>query len=128
MDPNIDSMQQVGGLDRLAAVVDELAAEDLARLPDAQAAHRVLVLQRLLERLEGQWLRELAAVDGRGAAGAEHGVPAESTAAWLRHRTRMGHPDATNGSGSPAPCTAAPWPAPPRPSPTARSATCMRRR
>jgi Domain of unknown function (DUF222) len=28
----------------------------------------VLVLRSLLDRLEGQWLRELAAVDGRGAA------------------------------------------------------------
>jgi hypothetical protein len=54
----------------------------------------VLVLRRLLERREGQWLRELAGVDGRGAAGADHGTPAEATAGWLRHRTRMGHPDA----------------------------------
>ena len=34
--------------------------------------------------------RALADLDGRGAAGAEHGVPAASTAAWLRHRLRMG--------------------------------------
>jgi hypothetical protein len=54
----------------------------------------VLVLRRLIERLEGQWLRELAGVDGRGAAGADQGTPAESTTAWLRHRTRMGHTDA----------------------------------
>jgi hypothetical protein len=78
----------------LAAVVDELAGEDLARLPDAEAARRVLVLRRLIERLEGHWLRELAGVDGRGAAGADHGTPAEATAGWLRNRTRMGHSDA----------------------------------
>jgi hypothetical protein len=94
MDPNTHSTQRPGGLNRLAAVVEELAAEDPDALPDAEAAQRVLVLRGLLERLEGQWLRELAGVDGRGAAGADQGIPAESTAGWLRHRTRMGHPDA----------------------------------
>jgi hypothetical protein len=94
MDSNTHSVPAAGGLDRLAAVVEELAAEDLARLPDAEAAQRVLVLRGLLERLEGQWLRELAGVDGRGAAGADQGTPAEATAGWLRNRTRMGHSDA----------------------------------
>jgi hypothetical protein len=94
MNSNIDSMPAAGGLDHLAIVVDELAAEDLDRLSDAEAARRVLVLRALLERLEGHWLRELAGVDGRGAAGADHGTPAESTAGWLRNRTRMGHTDA----------------------------------
>jgi hypothetical protein len=94
MDPNTHSTQQPSGLDRLTVVVDELATEDLDAVPDSEAARRVLVLRRLIERLEGQWLRELAGVDGRGAAGADQGVPAESTAGWLRHRTRMGHPDA----------------------------------
>jgi hypothetical protein len=94
MNPNTHSMQQPGGLDRLAAVVDELAAQDLDALPDAQAAQRVLVLRRLIERLEGVFLRELAGVDGRGAAGTDHGGPVASTAAWLRARTRMGYPDA----------------------------------
>ncbi|HEV8163534.1 MAG TPA: hypothetical protein VGR74_03630, partial [Actinomycetota bacterium] len=92
MDPNTHSSQWPDGLGLLAAVVDQLAAEDLDALPDSQAAQRVLVLRGLLERLEGHWLRELAGVDRRGAAGAEVGVPAESTAGWLRHRTRMGHP------------------------------------
>jgi hypothetical protein len=59
------------GLRQLAAAVEELAAQELHTLPDAVAAARVLVLRRLLDRLEGQWLRELAGVDGRGAAGAE---------------------------------------------------------
>jgi hypothetical protein len=40
MDSNIHSIQQPDGLDRLAAVVDELAAEDPDTLPDAQAAQR----------------------------------------------------------------------------------------
>jgi hypothetical protein len=94
MDPNTHSVEWPASLAALAAVVDQLAAEDLDALPDSQAAQRVLVLRGLLERLEGHWLRELAGVDRRGAAGAEVGVPAESTAGWLRHRTRMGHPDA----------------------------------
>jgi Domain of unknown function (DUF222) len=94
MDPNTHSMQQPGGIGLLAAAVDQLATEDPDALPDAEAARRVLVLRGLIERLEGQWLRELAGVDGRGAAGADQGIPAESTAGWLRHRTRMGHPDA----------------------------------
>jgi hypothetical protein len=94
MDPNTHSTQQPGGLDRLAAVVEELAIEDLAGLTDAEAAQRVLVLRRLLERLDGHWLRELAGVDGRGAAGTDQGIPAASTAGWVRHRTRMGHTDA----------------------------------
>ena len=40
-------------------------------LADPVRAERVLVLRRLVDRLEGQWLKELAAVDARGAAGAE---------------------------------------------------------
>jgi len=93
MDPNTGSTRpQAGpaGLGRLAAAVNELAGQDLAGLPDAEAAARVLVLRGLLERLEGQWLRELAAVDARGAAGAEDGVRAASTAGWLRGRLRVG--------------------------------------
>jgi hypothetical protein len=94
MNPNTHSVQDSSGLDLLAAAVDQLATEDLDALPDSEAARRVLVLRGLIERLEGHWLRELAGVDGRGAAGAETGAPAESTAGWLRARTRMGYPDA----------------------------------
>jgi hypothetical protein len=94
MDSNTDSTELPVGLAPLAAAIDALAAEDLTPLPDAQAAARVLVLRGLLERLEGQWLRELAAVDARGAAGAEQGVQAPSTAGWLRRRARLGATDA----------------------------------
>jgi len=80
---------QPAGLARLAAAVDELAGQDLTGLPDPTAAERVLALRGLLERLEGQWLRELAAVDARGAAGAELGGRAPSTAGWLRARARL---------------------------------------
>jgi len=93
---NTYSIPVPAGLGRLAAVVEELAAQDLAALPAAEAAQRVLALRGLLERLEGQWLRELAAVDARGAAGAEDGTQADSTAGWLRRRLRAG---ATQASG-----------------------------
>jgi hypothetical protein len=126
MNPNTHSVQDSSGLDLLAAAVDQLATEDLDALPDSEAARRVLVLRGLIERLEGHWLRELAGVDGRGAAGAETGAPAESTAGWLRARTRMGYPDATNASASPERSTAAPSQAPPKPSPMATSATSTR--
>jgi Domain of unknown function (DUF222)/HNH endonuclease len=90
MSSNTSSIKGAGGLGRLAAAVDELAAQDLTELPDAQAARRVVALRRLLERLEGQWLRELAVVDARGAAGADQGTRADSTAGWLRARLRTG--------------------------------------
>src|SRR5918996_4232875 len=99
MDPNTHSIgsptsEAAGPTDELAAlaaVVDQLAAQDLDGLPDAARAERVLRLRRLVDRLEGHWLQELAAVDARGAAGAEAGIQAPSTAGWLRHRLRLGH-------------------------------------
>jgi hypothetical protein len=81
------------GTDRLAglvAAVDALATEDLGGLAETALAGELLELQRLLNRLEGQWLRRLAAVDARGAAGADQGEPTASTASWLRRRLRMG--------------------------------------
>src|SRR6266545_5017237 len=75
----------------LAAAVDALAGQDLAALPDPALAGQALQLRQLLERAEGEWLRRLAAVDGRGAAGAEDGDAGRhpSTAGWLRARARM---------------------------------------
>jgi Domain of unknown function (DUF222) len=73
----------------LAAVVDELEAEDLDRLSDSVRAERALGLRWLADRLEGQWLKELAGVDALGAAGADQGMAAPSTASWLRNRLRM---------------------------------------
>jgi hypothetical protein len=90
MDSNTHSTRSPGGLIGLAAVVDGLAAQDRAGLPDAVRAERVLALRRLLDRLEGRWLAALATLDAAGAAGAEHGVQAGSTASWLRARLRMG--------------------------------------
>jgi hypothetical protein len=78
------------GLEALAAAVEELAAQDLTGLSDGVRAERVLALRRLVDRLEGHWLSELATVDARGAAGADKGQQAASTASWLRGRLRMG--------------------------------------
>jgi uncharacterized protein DUF222 len=72
------------GLEDLAAVVEELAAQDLEGLSDAVRAERVLELRRLVDRLEGRWLQELAGVDAHGAAGADQGTQAPSTAGRLR--------------------------------------------
>jgi hypothetical protein len=95
MESNTYSILEDEGLDHLTAAVEKLAAENLNRLAHAKAAARVLTLRRLLDRLEGQWLRELAAVDGRGAAGADHGTQADATAGWLRARLRAGHRQAS---------------------------------
>jgi hypothetical protein len=78
------------GLAALEAAMGGLAAQDLNGLPDAVRAERVLRLRRLLDGLEGHWLKELAGVDARGAAGAEDGQEAASTAGWLRNRLRLG--------------------------------------
>jgi hypothetical protein len=56
-------------LGSLSAASQELAAEDLDRLADPALAEDLLAMRRLLDGLEGQWLRRLAAVDARGAAG-----------------------------------------------------------
>src|ERR671913_2598977 len=97
--------QQPGGppprLASLTAAVEELAAEDLDRLSDAALAEQVLELRRLLDRLEGQWLHQLAAVDGRGAAGAEADQQVGSTAAWLRNRLHLGTGTASSAVRTP---------------------------
>jgi hypothetical protein len=96
MDSNTHSVDPPDGLAGLAAAVERLAAQDLDGLADAILAERVLVLRRLLDRLEGHWLKELAAVDGRGAAGADQDQPAPSTASWLRARLHLGASAATS--------------------------------
>src|SRR5829696_2161460 len=93
MDSNTHSTQGAAELPEdlaeLTAVLDRMVARDLERLPEAARAERVMVLGPMVERLVGQWLKELAGVDARGAAGAEQGVQFGSTAAWLRARLRM---------------------------------------
>src|ERR687898_1629693 len=82
--------QESEWLAALVVVADGLAAQDLDGLSDGVRAERVLGLRQLVDRLEGQWLKELAGVDALGAAGAEQGQQAGSTAAWLRNRLRLG--------------------------------------
>jgi hypothetical protein len=89
MDSNTHSTSEPAGLGALATAVDGLVAEDLGGLADGACAERLLSLRGLVDRLEGHWLGELADLDARGAAGAEQGVPAGSTASWLRARLRM---------------------------------------
>src|SRR5829696_7181513 len=95
------------GLAGLPAVVGELAAEDLARLAESALAEELLALRRWLDGLEGQWLRRLAAVDARGAAGADRGQPVPATAGWLRNRLRLGAGRPAMRSGPPGPCSGA---------------------
>jgi hypothetical protein len=94
MDSNIHSTRHStgtpAGLAGLVAELQGLVDQDLGGLADAVLAERVMALRGLMDRLEGHWLQELADLDARGAAGAEHGVQAGSTAAWLRCRLRMG--------------------------------------
>jgi hypothetical protein len=97
MESNTHSTHASDRLADLEAAVNALAAQDLDGLPDATAAEQVLRLRRLVDRLEGQWLNELAAVDARGASGADQGQQIDSTAAWLRNRLRLGA-DAASGA------------------------------
>jgi hypothetical protein len=76
-------------LERLAGAIAELAAQDPAQDGDALLAAEFLAARRLADQLDGVCLRLLAAVDARGAAGAEHGVRALSTAGWLRASLQM---------------------------------------
>src|SRR5829696_7959321 len=46
----------------LTVVLDRMAARDLERLSQAARAERVMVLGPMVERLVGQWLKELAGV------------------------------------------------------------------
>ena len=62
-----------GRLGFLPVDVDELAAEDLDQLTDTALNDQIRELQQELARLEGQWLRRLAAADARGAAGGAAG-------------------------------------------------------
>ncbi len=77
------------GLERLAAAIAGLAADDLDQLGGTLLAAQVPAMRQLVDQLEADWLRRLATVDGLGAAGAEVGACAPSTAGWLRATTRM---------------------------------------
>ena len=89
-DTQTDGAAGLAGLAGLAATLAELAAHHPGGLSDSARADRVLGLRRLVDRLEGHWLHELADLDARGAAGADRGQPAPTTASWLRNRLRLG--------------------------------------
>ena len=91
MDSNTSSPEVPPGLEALAAAVAEFAGHDPAGLPDSLLAEQTLAVQRLRDQLDGLCLRLLAHLDGRGAAGADQGGRAPSTAGWLRAGTRMSH-------------------------------------
>ena len=103
MDSNTHSTQDPTGPTRpaddladLTAVIRRLASRDLDRFPDAALGDQTLQLQQLRDCLDGVVLRHLAAVDARGAAGAEQDRQFGSTAAWLRARLRMAATTATS--------------------------------
>ena len=81
--------QPADDLALLMAALDRLDTKDLGRLADSALTDQTLQLRPLAARLDGIWLKYLAAVDARGAAGAEAGVQFGSTAGWLRARLRM---------------------------------------
>jgi hypothetical protein len=89
MESNTHSSRPPGGLAAVAAELNVLDATDPESLAAQARTERILQLRRLVDRLEGHWLQELAGVDARGEAGADQGVPALSTAGWLRNRLRM---------------------------------------
>jgi hypothetical protein len=95
MDSNTHSIRRSGRLAALVAEIDALLAQDLDGLTEVALADDVLELRPQIDRLEGRWLRYLAAIDARGAAGAEQGVQFGSTAGWLRARLRMASGAAT---------------------------------
>src|SRR5215218_4332645 len=99
----------------LAADLDGLATQDVDGLSDAALAEQALQLRQQVDRLEGQWLQRLAAVDARGAAGADHGTQAPSTASWLRGRPHLGASTATSAVRTAQALSAGPSPQPPRP-------------
>ena len=73
----------------VVAANQALADQELDQLSDTALTEDTIRLRQHLDGLEGQWLRRVAAVDGRGAGGAELGLEGRSTAAWLRRRLRM---------------------------------------
>ena len=68
MEPNTHSTDPVNELRAIEAAIDELVAEDLAGPPDRALAERLLVLRKLTDLLEAQWVLELAWMDSQAAA------------------------------------------------------------
>jgi hypothetical protein len=115
MNPNTHSTRP-GGIGLLAAAVDQLAVEDLDARPDAQAARQELVLRRLIERLEGHWLRELAGVDAAAPPTPTRAPRPSPPPAGCGTAPAWATPTPTPRPGRPRP-PPRPCPAPPRPWP-----------
>jgi hypothetical protein len=96
MDSNMHSTGGPDGLPALVADLQGLAAQPRDGLTDAALADHARELWGLIDRLEGIWLQELAAVDRLGIAGADRGEVAPSTAEWLS--ARLGVSSATANS------------------------------
>ena len=108
MESNTHSVKPAASLTALAAVVNDLAAQELDGLSDAVRAERVLVLRRLVDRLEGQWLNELAGVDARGPPALKTASrSAPPPAGFGPASTQVPAPPAV-GFVPPGPCSAAP--------------------
>ena len=78
-----------GSLAALAAVVDDLIAQDLDGLPDAALAEEVLPCGGCWTAWRAAGLKDWPPSTARGAAGADHGTQAPSTASWLRNRLHL---------------------------------------
>ena len=89
MDSNTHSTRSPGWRTALLTALEELTGQDLDRLGDSALVDQNLELQQLLDRFQGVWLKGLAAIDARGAAGADQDTPGLSTAGWLRARLRL---------------------------------------
>ena len=80
------SPEGLTGLAAVEAVVEFVLAQDTSRMSHAARADHLRALGQLIDLLEGTWLQMLAEVDRRGAAGADRGEGAASTADWLCDR------------------------------------------
>jgi hypothetical protein len=89
MESNMYSTGTPDGLTKLAATLGRVIAQDLDLVGEAALADHARELRRLIDRLEDIWLQELAAVDRLGAAGADQGELAPSTADWLSARLHV---------------------------------------
>jgi Domain of unknown function (DUF222) len=87
--PPAEPPADADGLAWLMAGAAKLAAEARERRSSSVLAAQAMQLRGVLDGLEGQWLQLLATMDAGGAAGADQGQDAASTAAWLRQRRRM---------------------------------------
>jgi hypothetical protein len=72
----------------LVSAAQELAVEEIGRLPDAVVGEDLVAINAGMDRVEAEFLRRLAHFDRRRGFAADGSV---STAAWLRRNCRMSH-------------------------------------